>query len=52
MTFEVRFLHSKVKSKIDVWHIVKGSYDKTNKLLIVSSYELLNIHQAANLDDT
>ena len=46
------FLHSKVKSIIDAWHIFKSSYDETSNLLIVSSYELLNICQASIVDET
>ena len=40
-------MHSKVKSIIDAWHIIKSSYDETRNFLIVSSYELLNICQAS-----
>ena len=46
------FLHSKVKSIIDSWHIFKSSYDETSILLIVSSYELLNICQGSIVDET
>ena len=49
-TFEVHFLHSKVKSVIDAWHIFKSSYDETINKLLVSSYELLNIWQAPIVD--
>ena len=51
-TFEVWFLHSKVESIIDAWHIFKSSYDETTNLLIVSSYELLNICQASIVDES
>ena len=51
-TFEVCFLHSKVNSIIDAWHIFKSSYDETSNFLIVSSYELLNICQASIVDET
>ena len=37
---------------IKAWHIFKTLYDETSKILMVSSYELLNIWQAAILDET
>ena len=46
------FLHIKVKSIADAWHIFKSSYDETSNFFIVSSYELLNICQASILDET
>ena len=46
------FLLGKEKSIIDAWHIFKSSYDETSIFLIVSSYELLNICQASNVDET
>ena len=51
-TFEVHFLHSKVKSIVDAWHIFKSSNDETSIFLIVTSYEILNICQASGVDET
>ena len=50
-TFEVLFLHSKVESINDAWHIFESSYDETSNFFIVSSYELLNICQASIVDE-
>ena len=51
-TFEVYFLHSKVKSIFDAWHTFESSDDETSNFLIVSSYELFNICQASIIDET
>ena len=50
-TFEVCFLHSKLKSITDDWLIFKSAYDETRNFLIVSTYELLNIRQASIVDE-
>ena len=51
-TFEVCFLHSKVKSIIDDWDVFESSYDKASNCSIVPSYELLNICLTSMVDET
>ena len=51
MTFVMWFFQREVESIIEAWHMFTGSYDKTSKILVVSSYELVKMCQASMVDE-